>query len=83
MAIPDIFTNATLIDDAVVAELAARGLDPIFHVSFDGVGRHDVMRGVPGAENAARQGIAALKSAGHRVVLLSLIHILSWRWACC
>ena len=55
MAIPDIFTNATLIDDAFVAELAARGLDPIFHVSFDGVDRHDVMRGVPGAENAARQ----------------------------
>lgn len=73
MAIPDIFTNATLIDDAFVAELAARGLDPIFHVSFDGVGRHDVMRGVPGAENAARQGIAALKSAGHRVVLTTSV----------
>ena len=26
-----------------------------FHISFDGVGRHDVMRGVLGAENAARQ----------------------------
>lgn len=73
MAIPDIFTNATLIDDAFLAELAARGLDPIFHISFDGVGRHDVMRGVPGAENAARQGIAALKNAGHRVILTTSV----------
>lgn len=73
MAIPDIFTNATLIDDAFLAALAARGLDPIFHISFDGVGRHDVMRGVPGAENAARQGIAALKNAGHRVILTTSV----------
>ena len=73
MDIPDIFTNATLIDDAFLAQLQARGLSPIFHVSFDGVGRHDVMRGVPGAESAARRGIAALKSAGHRVVLTTSV----------
>lgn len=73
MDIPDIFTNATLIGDRFLAEMEARGLSPIFHVSFDGVGRHDVMRGVPGAEKAARRGIAALKSAGHRVILTTSV----------
>lgn len=73
MDITDIFTNATLIDDGFLAQLEARSLSPIFRVSFDGVGRHDIMRGVPGAERAARRGIAALKGAGHRVILTTSV----------
>lgn len=73
MAITDIFTNATLIDQTFLAELEARALRPRFHVSFDGVGRHDAMRGVPGAESAARRGITALISAGHRVILTTSV----------
>ncbi len=69
----DIFTNATLVDDGFLAALAARGLSPVFHVSFDGVGSHDAMRGVPGAESAARRGITALMRAGHRVILTTSV----------
>ena len=73
MDVTDIFTNATRIDDKFLAELEARALKPLFHVSFDGVGRHDAMRGVPGAERAARRGIAALKRAGHRLILTTSV----------
>ena len=45
-----IYSNAWLIDDALLDQLESRGLKPEFSISFDGLGWHDWMRGVPGAE---------------------------------
>ncbi|MDD3213471.1 MAG: radical SAM protein, partial [Eubacteriales bacterium] len=48
----EIFTNASLIDDAALDAIEEAGFRPYFKVSFDCMGSHDYMRGVPGAEEA-------------------------------
>ena len=52
IAIPTIYSNGLLITDAFLDKLAMRGMRPTIQFSFDGVGHHDWMRGVPGAEKA-------------------------------
>jgi radical SAM protein with 4Fe4S-binding SPASM domain len=68
IAVTDIFTNATLIDTKRIAALKSTGIRPRFHVSFDGVGAHDAMRGVPGAEARTLNGMRALIEAGYPVI---------------
>jgi radical SAM protein with 4Fe4S-binding SPASM domain len=57
-------TNGTLIDEAAALNLARLGAD--VQVSLDGstASRHDRFRGVPGAYDAALQGMAQLRRAG-------------------
>ena len=50
MAIPTLYSNGLLITDAFLDELDRRHMRPNIQFSFDGVGHHDWMRGVPGAE---------------------------------
>lgn len=52
MIIGVIHTNGWLLDEKFLDELEKRELKPEIAVSFDGVGWHDWMRGVPGAEKA-------------------------------
>jgi MoaA/NifB/PqqE/SkfB family radical SAM enzyme len=58
-------TNATLIDHAAAQDLRRRGV-AIAAVSLDGLGRetHDRLRGVPGAFDAAVEGMRALCEVG-------------------
>jgi radical SAM protein with 4Fe4S-binding SPASM domain len=58
-------TNATLIDDDVARRLRRHGV-VIAAVSLDGLdaASHDFVRGVPGAFDAALQGMRALRRAG-------------------
>jgi len=58
-------TNATLIDEAVARRLSRYGV-VIAAVSLDGLdaASHDFVRGVPGAFDAALQGMRALRRAG-------------------
>lgn len=53
MKIGMVYTNGWLVDEALLAKFEERGMRPEFSVSFDGVGWHDWMRGVKGAEEAA------------------------------
>ena len=53
-----IYTNGWLIDEALLNALEEKGVRPSFRLSFDGIGRHDFLRGVPGAEEKT---VAALK----------------------
>lgn len=46
-----IFTNGSLINEALLDGLDERNCRPLFMLSFDGVGWHDKMRGVKGAED--------------------------------
>ena len=46
--IPTLYSNGLLITDAFLDELEKRGLHPNIQFSFDGVGYHDWMRGIPG-----------------------------------
>ena len=58
-------TNATLIDDEVARRLRRCGL-AIAAVSLDGfdAASHDLIRGIPGAFDAALRGMRALRRAG-------------------
>ena len=47
-----IFSNGHLVTDAFLQKLKERRIHPNFQMSFDGIGWHDWMRGVPGAEQA-------------------------------
>ena len=46
MFVVQIFTNGSLVNDALLDELDKRNISPTFMSSFDGVGYHDIMRGV-------------------------------------
>lgn len=52
-----VYTNGWLVDEALLAEFEKRNIKPEFSVSFDGVGWHDWMRGVKGAEEAALRAL--------------------------
>lgn len=51
--IKTIYSNGKLVTDELLDKLDARHIKPEFNLSFDGLGWHDWMRGVPGAEEAA------------------------------
>lgn len=58
-----LYTNGALLTDEVLDEFQTRGLKPQISISFDGLGWHDWMRGVKGAEEEA---FNAIKSAVRR-----------------
>ena len=67
-------TNATLVDDAVAARIAAAGVTRVsVSVDFPDAAAHDRFRGVPGAFDAARRGIRALQGAGVEVQVNSTV----------
>lgn len=57
MTIGIVYTNGWLLNDAILDEFERRGLKPEFSISFDGVGWHDWMRGIAGAEKAALRAL--------------------------
>lgn len=67
MTLSVVYSNGKLVTDKFLDGLDARGLKPSFQISFDGVGYHDWMRGVPGAEQAALDTIRRLKRRGFPV----------------
>ncbi len=69
----EIFTNAALIDDAVLDAIAEAGFNPYFKVSFDCSGSHDYMRGVAGAEERTLRGIRLLRRRGFSVTVITSI----------
>jgi radical SAM protein with 4Fe4S-binding SPASM domain len=69
----EIFTNASLLDDAALDAVEDAGFRPYFKVSFDCVGSHDYMRGVPGAEETTLRGIQVLRSRGFSVTVITSI----------
>lgn len=50
--ISQIYSNGWLVNERLLDQLAERGIHPEFNMSFDGVGQHDWIRGVDGAEEA-------------------------------
>ena len=71
---PVIGTNATLIDDAVAAKIAAAGVTRIsVSIDFPTAADHDRFRGVAGAFDAALRGIRAAMRAGVEVQVNSTV----------
>ena len=61
IAISTIYTNGWLVDERLLERLESRSIRPNFQLSYDGVGCHDFLRGVPGAEERA---LGALRLLG-------------------
>ena len=64
--INQIYTNGWLVNEKFLLGLKERGLHPEICISFDGVGWHDWMRGVKGAEEAAYRAFELCRKHGFR-----------------
>lgn len=62
-----IFSNGMLINQEFIDHIKERNITPSFQISFDGVGWHDWMRGVDGAEKNAVDAIKLLKENDFQV----------------
>ena len=69
-----IYTNGWLLDEAFLDELDNRHVHPPFQLSFDGVGFHDFLRGVPGAEERTINALKLLQKREHPVSVSMCMH---------
>jgi radical SAM protein with 4Fe4S-binding SPASM domain len=69
-----LFTNASLLDESVLETLEKYGHHPRFQLSFDGLGHHDWLRGVKGAEAQADAAFRMLQKYKAKVSVAMCIH---------
>lgn len=69
-----LFTNASLLTEETLGMLDRHGQHPSFQLSFDGLGQHDWLRGVPGAEKQADAAFRLLQKRGVPVAAAMCIH---------
>ena len=62
--IPTLYSNGLLVTDAFLDELDKRHMRPAIQFSFDGVGHHDWMRGVIGAEKTVIDALRRCQERG-------------------
>ena len=74
IAIGQIYTNGWLLTENVLDEFEKRNLKPEFSISFDGVGWHDWMRGVQGAEKAALRALELCERRGFPTSVELCVH---------
>lgn len=67
MAITEFLTNGVLITPKLLDTLEAQGHRPVWFISFDGLGCHDWLRGVPGTEEKVLKNIQLLCDRGYYV----------------
>lgn len=67
MNLTTIYSNAWLINDKLLDNLEKRNIKPRFSISFDGVGYHDYMRGIKGAEDKCDKVFKLLHKRGYLV----------------
>ena len=65
--ITDIYTNGSLISEVFIQNLKALNINPIFHVSFDGLLYHDWMRNNKYVSNATYNGVKLLRNNNYNV----------------
>ncbi len=64
-----ILSNGLLITDRHLRSIKGLGFRPDFQISFDGMGAHDAMRGMKGAERGAIDAIRRVRAAGLSVTV--------------
>lgn len=79
MVIGRVYTNGWFLNEKVLDEFEKRGMKPEFSISFDGIGWHDWMRGVPGAEDAAINALMRCKERGFPTSVEMCIHKGNWK----
>lgn len=72
--ITTIYTNGWLLDEKLLDELEKCGQKPSFQLSYDGVGVHDFLRGVEGAEERTIKALKLLKERGYSVSVSMCVH---------
>ncbi len=71
-----VFTNGMLVNEKFMDEFDRRNIAPnYFMLSFDGVGCHDWLRNVNGAEKKAIEAIKLIKSRGYKVTVSMSLHM--------
>lgn len=74
MTIGQVYTNGWLLSPAVLDKFEKRNLKPEISISFDGIGWHDWMRGVSGAEDAAIRALRLCKERGFPMNVEMCLH---------
>lgn len=74
MTIGQLYTNGWLLNEGVLDGFEKRGLKPEISISFDGIGWHDWMRGVNGAEQAALKALSLCKKRGFPMNVEMCVH---------
>ena len=74
IGISTIYTNGWLVDEQLLDELEKRDVHASFQLSFDGVGWHDFLRGVPGAEERTLRALALLQERKIPVSVSMCVH---------
>lgn len=72
--IDQVYTNGWLVNDALLDQFDRRGIKPQFCMSFDGVGCHDWMRGINGAEEKTLKAIKVCSQRGYIVLVQMCLH---------
>ena len=74
ITIDQIYTNGWLLTEKTLDNFSARHIKPEFIISFDGIGWHDWMRGIKGAEEDALRVIRMCKEKDFSVSAEMCIH---------
>lgn len=64
LKISQIYSNGYLVNENLLRELDKRGIHPEFNMSYDGVGFHDWLRGIKGAEDAVNRAFSLCRDMG-------------------
>ena len=73
LVVPQLYSNGLLVTDSFLDKLEERNMRPAFQFSFDGVGHHDWMRGIPGAEKIVLDAIERCKKRGFPVGIAMVV----------
>ena len=69
-----LYSNGKLVDDHLLDELEKREINPAFHISFDGLGWHDWLRGEKGAEEDTVRAFRLLHERGYQTSSSMCLH---------
>lgn len=72
--IASIYTNGALVTEELLDKLISLRSHPSFAISFDGIGWHDWLRGIEGAEEKAINAFKLLKEKGFRSSSAMCLH---------
>ena len=69
-----LYTNGWLVDEKLLDALEGMGMQTAFQLSYDGIGCHDFLRGVPGAEEKTIQALKLLQARNIPVSVSMCLH---------
>ncbi len=72
--INEVITNGSFITKEILCELQKLAVEPLFKISFDGLGHHDWLRGAKGTEQKTLAAIELCHEMGFRVRVQMNLH---------